>query len=134
MVKESSCGDVNRLLYDYADYYIWDENQDEYAYKGRDGKKVSQWEDDNWNFEHYGISKYGLNWEQDWRFGKFWYLDNCEEDDCWEKYSYLEDCIYDDDALINWVLQWSDADWKKYGEEIGMTKEEFEEAVAEGYF
>jgi hypothetical protein len=36
MVKSSESNDY-QVLYDYADYYMWDDNQDEYAYKGRDG-------------------------------------------------------------------------------------------------
>ena len=126
VIKQGGNANQWQIFYDEADYYIWDENQEDYAYKGRDGHRISWW-DDNWSWSDFAVSKFGLNWEQDWRFAKFWWLDWCDTDGCEEKYEWVWDTTWDWDNIIAWISQWSDKDWQVYGQEFDLTREEFAE-------
>ena len=107
-----------------ADYEIWDESQTDYGYKNSKGKWITD-SSSSWTFSAYANYYYGSNWVNTWRFGKFWWIDYCDTDGCEEKFPEVNDIYEDDVGFIFWVNQFSDADWKKYGEYTYFTKDEF---------
>ena len=78
-----------QIYYDFADYEIWDENQTDYAYKNSKGQKVTD-SSSNWNFTSYATYYYGKGWEKDWKFGKFWWYDQCTYNNCEGMYPEAE--------------------------------------------